>query len=166
MGDNLFFLKFITSSVVDNAKFQYNQFMTKEVAINQGKFLKFNFKTDRLESFLYQFVAINATYSDLWKVMKLIFIATHWQSFNKRGFSINKLSSDASMEEESLIALRVIYDAMNSADADVSSFPTTKEMRQSCKKACQRQKLAQASKKGDLQKSEKERNRKLRVGGS
>ena len=70
------------------------------------------------------------------------------------------------MEEESLIALRVIYDAMNSADADVSSFPTTKEMRQSCKKACQRQKLAQASKKGDLQKSEKERNRKLRVGGS
>ena len=62
MADNLFFLKFITSSVADNAKFQYNQFMTKEVAINQGKFLKFNFKTDCLESFLYQFFAINATY--------------------------------------------------------------------------------------------------------
>ena len=35
-------------------------------------------------------------------------------------------------------------------------------MRQSCKKACQRQKLAQASKKSDLQKSEKERKRKLK----
>ena len=34
MADNLFSLKFITSSVLDNAKFQYNQFMTKEVVIN------------------------------------------------------------------------------------------------------------------------------------
>ena len=46
MADNLFSLKFIASSVIDNAKFQYDQFMTKEVAINQEKFLKFNFKTD------------------------------------------------------------------------------------------------------------------------
>ena len=34
MADNLFSLKFITSSVVDNEKFQYDQFMTKEVVIN------------------------------------------------------------------------------------------------------------------------------------
>ena len=33
MADNLFSLKFITSSVVDNEKFQYGQF-TKEVVIN------------------------------------------------------------------------------------------------------------------------------------
>ena len=38
--------------------------------------------------------------------------------------------------------------AMNSADADASSFPITKEIRQRYKKACQRQKLAQESKKG------------------
>ena len=55
---------------------------------------------------------------------------------------------------------RVIYDAMNSADADAGNFPITKEMRQSCKKACQRQKLARESKKGDAQKSEKEQKRK------
>ena len=45
--------------------------MSKKVIINQEKFLKFNFKTDCLDSFLYQFVAIDADYSDLWKVMKL-----------------------------------------------------------------------------------------------
>ena len=54
----------IASSVVDNAKFQYDQFMTKEVVITQ-KFLKFNFKTGRLASFLYQFVAINVDYLGL-----------------------------------------------------------------------------------------------------
>ena len=48
----------MTSSVADNAKFQYDQFMIKEVVINQGKFLEFNLKTDPLDSFLYQFVAI------------------------------------------------------------------------------------------------------------
>ena len=34
------------------------------------------------------------------------------------------------MEEESLIAQRVIYDAMNSADVDPGGFPITKETRQ------------------------------------
>ena len=43
-----------------------------------------------------------------------------------------------------------------SADADAGSFPITKEIRQSCKKASQTQTLAQKSKKGDVQKSEKE----------
>ena len=74
--------------------------------------------------------AINADYSDLWKGMKLIFIATHGQSFNEQGFSINKLTSDINMEEESLIAQSIIYDAMNSANADAGSFPITKETRQ------------------------------------
>ena len=77
--------------------------------------------------------------------MKLIFIVTHGQSFNEQGFSINKLMSDVNMEQELLIAQRVIYDAMDSGNADAGSFPITKEMRQSCKKACQRQKLAQES---------------------
>ena len=58
MAHNLFSLKFMTSSVADKAKFQHDQFMTKEVAINQGKVLEFNLKTDPLYSFLYQFVAI------------------------------------------------------------------------------------------------------------
>lgn len=88
--------------------------------------------------------------------MKLIFIATHGQSFTEQGFIINKLTSDVYMEEELLIAQIVIFNAMNSAYADAGSFPITKEIRQSCKKASQTQTLAQKSKKGDVQKSEKE----------
>ena len=55
---------------------------------------------------------------------------------------LTKLTSDLNMEEESLIAQRVVCDGMNSADADAVSLPITKEIRQSCKKACQRKKLA------------------------
>ena len=46
-------------------------------------------------------------------------------SFTERGFKVNKLTSDVNMEEESLIVQRLIYDAMNSADADAVNFPIT-----------------------------------------
>ena len=131
MADNLFSLKFKASYVPDNTKFQYDQFMTKEVVINHVKFLIFSFKTDGPDSFLYQFVAINADYSDLWKVMKLIFIVTHGQNFTEQGFSIvYKVVSNVNMEEESLIAQRLFYNAINSADADTGIFLITKEIRQ------------------------------------
>ena len=52
------------------------------------------------------------------------------------------LTSCCHIEEELLITQKVIYDAMNSVDVDAGSFPITKEIRQSCKKARQRQNLA------------------------
>ena len=89
--------------------------------------------------------------------MKLIFIVTHGQNFTEQGFSVvYKLVSHVNMEEESWIAQRLVYNAINSADADTGIFLITKEIRQSCMKAHQRQKLGQESKKNDVQKSEKE----------
>jgi len=162
MADNLFALKFITSSEADNAKFQYDDFMSKDVLLNKDKFMKFNFKADRVDTFLYQFVEVNKDYSDLWKVMKLIFILSHGQSYTERGFSVNKMTIDVNMEAESLIAQRFIYDAMKNVNADASTFPITKEIKQSCKKARQREIAARESKKDGLVTSEKNRKRKLK----
>ena len=160
LADNLYSLKFLTSTVADNSKFQYAQFLKNEVVLNQDKFLKFDFRTDRGDSFFYSLVAINTNYSDLWKVMLLIFIPTHGQSFTERGFSINKLTSDVNMGDDSLIAQRLIYDVMNNAGANAANFPITKGMKQSCKKARQRQMLALQSKNSDAQASEHELKRK------
>ena len=84
--------------------------------------------------------------------MKLIFIVTHRQSFNEQGFSINKLMPDGNMEEEPLIAT---INAMNSADAEAGSFLITNKITNELQESLS-DKLAQASKKGDFQKSEKE----------
>ena len=108
---------------------------------------------------MYQFVANDANYSDLWKVMKLIFIVTHGQSFYEQGFSINKLMSDVNMEEELLIVQRVIYDAMDSDNADAGSFPITKEMRQLQESLPETE--TSSKKLTYLQKLEKEQKRKL-----
>ena len=127
---------------------------------NQDKFLGFDFKTQRLDSFLYSFVATNSEYADLWKVAQLIFIVTHGQSFTERGFSINKNVSDVNMEDDSLIAQRLVYDVLKNAGTDAGDFPITKELRKSCKKARQREKLDQEKNKGDAQKTERELKRK------
>ena len=50
LADNLYSLKFLTSTVADNSKFQYAQFLKNEVELNQDKFLKFDFRTDRVDS--------------------------------------------------------------------------------------------------------------------
>ena len=76
--------------------------------------------------------------------------------------SIKKLISDINMKEKSLIAERVIYDAINSANADAGNFPISKEIRPTCKKAHHRKQLVQESKKSDMQKSEKEQMRQLK----
>ena len=123
--------------------------MPKEVVLHHEKFLSFDFKSERLDSFFHPLVGVNPEYSDLWRVMIIIFVLNHGQSFTERGFSINKLTSDVNMEEESLIAQRVIYDALSSANADAATFPISKQMRESCKKARQRQKLAAEQKKSD-----------------
>ena len=108
--------------------------------------MKFNFRTDRVDFFLYPFVGINTEYADLWKVAKLIFVVSHGQSFTERGFSINKITSDVNMEGGLFMML--------CAGADAGDFPITKEIGQSCKKARLREKLAQEKMKGDCQKTE------------
>ena len=66
------------------------------------------------------------------------------------------------MEAESLIAQRFIYDAMKNVDADASTFPITKEIKQSCKKARQREIAVRESKKDGSVTSERHRKRKLK----
>ena len=109
--DSLYALKFVTS-VADNAKFQFDQMLKKEVIKNKDKFLAFNFRTQRVNEFLGYYVGNNPEYKELWEVCKLIFVLQHGQSFTERGFSINKNVSDVNMQEDSLIAQRFIYDVL------------------------------------------------------
>ena len=86
---------------------------------------------------------------------------SHGQSYTECGFSVNKMTT-VNMEAESLIAQRFIYDAMKNVDADASTFPITKEIKQSCKKARQREIAVRESKKHGSVTSERHRKRKLK----
>ena len=86
LADQLYSLKFISSSVADNGKFQYDQFIKKEVVNEKDEFLSFDTRKQRVDVFFRDFIGINPQYKDLWSICKLIFILQHGQSYTERGF--------------------------------------------------------------------------------
>ena len=52
VANDLHFLKFIASSMADNAKFQYDEFVKEEVPQNRDKFLEFDMRKEHIDEFL------------------------------------------------------------------------------------------------------------------
>ena len=77
---------------------------------------------------------ISDEYKDLWKICQLVFVLNHGQAYCERGFSINKLTSSDNMDDDTLIAQRLIYDAIKKL-GDVAEIQISKELRKSCKSA-------------------------------
>ena len=90
LADLLCSLKYISSFVADNAKFQYDQFTKKEVVNEKDQFLSFDMRKQQVHVFLRGYLSINPQYKKLWSICKLIFILQHGQSFTEKGFSVNK----------------------------------------------------------------------------
>ena len=85
MDDGLYTLKVFLTAVADNAKFQFSQFLKSEVQLDRTKFLEFDFKKDRLDSFLYHpIIGTNLDHPDLWRVRKLVFVLSHGQAQAER----------------------------------------------------------------------------------
>ena len=59
LADLLYFLKFISSFVADNAKFQYDQFLKKQVVNEKDEFLSFDMRKQRVGVFLCDYLSIN-----------------------------------------------------------------------------------------------------------
>ena len=112
LADQLYSLKFISSSVADNGKFQYDQFIKKEVVNKKDEFLSFDTRKQRVDVFFRDFIGINPQYKDLWSICKLKFILQHGQSYTGRGFSINNKISGVNMQEDALISQRLVYDCL------------------------------------------------------
>ena len=106
LADLLYSLKFISSFVADNTKFQYDQFTKKEMVNEKDQFLSFGMRKQRVDVFLCDYLSINPQYKVLWSIRKLIFILQHGQRFTERGFGNNKEITDVNMQEGTLISQR------------------------------------------------------------
>ena len=101
LASYLHYLKFIASSMADNAKFQY-EFVKKIVPKNRDKFLEFDMRKERVDEFLSAYAGTCPKYKDVRSVCKLVFTLSHDQTFFERGFSINKAISYTNLQEEAL----------------------------------------------------------------
>ena len=138
LADLPYSLKFISSFVSDNAKFQYDQFTKKEVVNEKDQFLSFDMRKKRVDVFLRDDLSINPQYKEPWSICQLVFILQHGESFTERGFTVNKEITDVNMQEDALLSQRLVYDHLVQREKEVWEFPITPKLRKSCKLAYQK----------------------------
>ena len=147
LADQLYSLRFISSSVADNGKFQYDRFIKKEVVNEKDEFLLFDIRKLRADVFLRDFIGINPQSKDLWSICKLTFSLQHGQSYTERVFSINNKISDVNMSEDALIRQRLVYNCLLKSEKEVQEFPIIPELKKSCKLTHQKKRLDDQKKK-------------------
>ena len=135
--------KHFTGKGVDAAKEQYEMFLNKDVKINLKKFRKFDMKKDVLDEFLGTYMIGVPTYENLWKVCIFIFIHSHGQAPVERGFNINKSTAVENLQEDSLVALRLVYDEIIVRGDDIAGIAITPELAISCHNARQKYDISQ-----------------------
>ena len=74
----------------DEAKLQFEEFVTIYVPRHSDKFNSFNVSMQCLDKFYGEFLHKNQQYKSMWKAFIFIFTLSHGQSQVERVFSINK----------------------------------------------------------------------------
>jgi len=120
---------------------------------HQEDFKTFDYVKNRLDEFYGQYLDRNIKYTDLWHVMKFVFVLPHGQARVERGFNINDDISVVNLSKESLIAQRIIYDHMKINDLKAHNIVISAVLQKSCMLASQKRREHL-----EKQKKEKERN--------
>ena len=104
----MYALQKIKAEIADKAKNQFEVFLKDSKLQHEKEFKSFDFRKDRLDSFLGTYFASQNCYSKLWHVCKLIFVLLHGQSSIERGFSVNKEVLQDNLQEKSLVSQGLI----------------------------------------------------------
>ena len=135
---NLYKLGRMTAEASDRSKIQYREFLKVAIAEKRNDFQNFQKAKMRLDEFYNGHIGKCPAYADIWEVCKMILTLSHGQSAVERGFSVNKEVLQDNMQEKSLVAQRVIYDSLYSAELKVHQIKICKEMQVHCKNASSR----------------------------
>ena len=100
--------------------------MNEVVPANSTTFKDFNPDNERLDTFLAVYLKCTQ-YEKLWMVTKKLLILSHVQATFERSFSINSHVAVENLKEESLVAQRIVHDAITTAGG-VCQMPVTKSM--------------------------------------
>ncbi|XP_063753643.1 uncharacterized protein LOC134873747 isoform X1 [Eleginops maclovinus] len=91
-------------------------------------FISFKPMQKRLDVFLHGF--IGKAYPDLWAFCKTLLLLSHGQASVERGFSVNKEIKTENMQEETLVAHRLVYDYV-AIHGGVTKVPLTPDLMKS-----------------------------------
>ena len=130
-----------------------------ERARKNGNLSTFDSQLHRIDKFYYNAMGHSSEFTDLWQVLRTLFILSHGQALVERGFSINKEVSNTNIQETSLVARRQIKDHVKNLGG-LENIIITKELLQSCRNARQKYHLHLSEKKASEEKKVRMTKRK------
>lgn len=119
----------VTASVADKAKGQFRALCDQAAGNLSTNFTAFSRTDNRLDHFYYSIIGNDTDSSELWSVVKMILILSHGNASVESGFSINGSILVENMHEESVVAQRLVYDAVQ-AGGGVMNINIDKSMLQ------------------------------------
>ena len=105
----------VTSVAAEKCKTQFSNLCEKAQGTLKAQFSTFTRSTTRLDAFYHSIIGENSDYAELFSVVQLVLILSHGNATVEGGFSINGEMLVENLHEESLIAQRIVYDAVQSA---------------------------------------------------
>ena len=134
----------ITSIVADNAKLQFCSLSSAARVNLNERFENFSENDSRLDGFYYDVIGQDKSYKHPLFVIRIVLIFSHGQASVESGFSINSSIIVENLNEDSLIAQRLVYDSVNSLGGikKIDTIPINKEMLKSVKDSNKNYKIA------------------------
>ena len=120
--------KQLPSREADARKLEFSNFLSTTVKENKDSFVKFEKETDRVDTFIWQFLLDSNKFIMLWKVLKMLMILSYGRAAVERRFSVNGKLLDENLHTESLIARRHMHDHMRSYDLQAHDLDITREL--------------------------------------
>jgi len=128
--------KLISVSEADSAKSEYADFISNSNV--RTRLERYDLNEDRLDDLYVNLIKTNHNWNFLWLIVRRLLILFHGQAAVESGFSINKDLLLENMSETSVIAQRVVYNAVKNG---VLQSPITTEMVESVRYASKRRRL-------------------------
>ena len=111
---------------------EYRKLVSDAKRYHLDKFSSFTITTDRLDFFLFEVLQNQNESQQLWITMQLILTLSHGQATVERGFSVNKEVLAPSLQETSLVAIRLVHSSMQAAKCKVADFVVNDVLLSSC----------------------------------
>ena len=144
---NLIQTKWITPRNGNEINSECKAYIEKVAVQNRESFLKFSKLKDRLDEFYFSSVGGLDEYPQLCKIIKIVLTLFHGQASVERGFNIKKAMLQPNLISKSLTSQRLVYDRMKTHNLSAESVITTKQLRDSFKRAGNQQRIDLAERK-------------------
>jgi hypothetical protein len=120
--------------------------------------------SDRLDVFFSKLLESNESFGHLWVVVKIVLVLLHGQAAVESGFSINEDILVENLTEKSVIAQRVVLNALQYYGG-VLKVPLTTELYNSFKSASRRRNVALEERRSRIEKDKMSNKRKHELDG-